>query len=70
MSTLVLVLALTAVAALYFGIGRAACPQHDRLPCSELNRDDVMATIERGWQAAGEHSELRRIADAMCRRSW
>lgn len=70
MTTLVLLLALTAVAALYFSLGRAACPEHDRLPWAELDRDDVLATIQRGWQAAGDHSELRRITDAMCRRPW
>ncbi len=65
MSTVALLLALTAVAALYFGIGRAACPKHDRFPCAELDGDDVMATIRRGWQVVGEHSELCRMTDAM-----
>lgn len=69
MSAIALLLSLTAVAALYFAIGRAACPKHERLPCAELDRDDVMATIRRGWYAAGDQSPLCRITDEMNRRS-
>lgn len=68
MGTVTLLLALTAVGALYFGIGRAACPRHDRLPCSELDRGDIVATIQRGWYVVGDQSELCRITGAMHRR--
>jgi hypothetical protein len=51
--TLVLAVVLP-VFAFYFGLGRFACPAHDRLPLERLHGHDVSATITRGWHYVGE----------------
>lgn len=56
-----LIFLLCTVAAVYFGIGRAACPRAERLPLRELDNGDVAATVRRGWQALGQHSNLSRV---------
>lgn len=50
-----LALVLGAVFIGYFGIGRAVCPPADRLPLHELDNDDVIGTVRRGWHALGQH---------------
>lgn len=42
-------MAIGPVLALYFCLGRVACPTHDRLPLRELSPPDVWATTRRGW---------------------
>jgi hypothetical protein len=53
--------------AVYFGIGRVACPRAERLPLHELDHGDVAATVRRGWQALGQHSTLARLMAEMQR---
>lgn len=56
-----LILALGAMMAGYFGIGRIVCPHTERLPLAELDADALAATVKRGWHAAGHCSPLSRI---------
>ena len=62
-----LIFLLCTVGAVYFGIGRAACPRAERLPLHAFDRGDVLATLRRGWHAVGEHSTLARVMDEIQR---
>ncbi|WP_156808992.1 hypothetical protein [Arthrobacter sp. TB 23] len=55
------------VGAVYFGIGRSACPRAERLPRHELDHGDVLATLRCGWHALGQHSALARVMGEMQR---
>lgn len=52
---------LCTVVVMYFGIGRAACPQAERLPLHELDHGGMRATLRGGWRALGQHSNTSRL---------
>ena len=62
-----LIFLLCTVGAVYFCIGRAACPRAERLPLHALDRGDVLTTLRRGWHALGQKSTLARVIDEMQR---
>lgn len=53
MLTGVLVMTGVILALYYFSRGRVVCPPRDRLPLHQLDTEEVVHTISRGWSAAG-----------------